>query len=109
MAVNAQDVKVLRDKTGVGIMDCKKALMDNDGDLEQAILYLKEKGLADAKKRSGREAKDGKIAVVYSADGNAALMVEVNCETDFVSRTDEYDVFTQKIANAILDEGCTNI
>ena len=109
MAVNAQDVKVLREKTGAGIMDCKKALMENDGDLDQAVLYLKEKGLADAKKRSGREAKDGKITVVYSDDGNAALMVEVNCETDFVSRTDEYDAFTQDVAKAILDEGSDSV
>ena len=109
MAVNAQDVKVLREKTGAGIMDCKKALMENDGDLGQAVIYLKEKGLADAKNRSGREAKDGRIAVVYSADGNAVLMLEVNCETDFVSRTDEYDAFTQNVAKTILDEGSTSV
>jgi elongation factor Ts len=109
VAVNAQDVKILREKTGAGIMDCKKALMENNGDLDQAVIYLKEKGLADAGKRSGREAKDGKITVVYSDDGNAALMVEVNCETDFVSRTEEYDSFTQDVAGTILDDGSKDV
>jgi len=90
-------------------MDCKKALMENVGDLDQAVIYLKEKGLADAKKRSEREAKDGKIAIVFSADGNTALMGEVSCETDFVSRTDEYDAFAQDVAKAILDEGSTSV
>ena len=78
MAVNAQYVKELREKTGAGIMDCKKALMESGGDLDQAVKYLKEKGLADTKKRSGREAKDGKIAEAHSDDGNIVLMVEVN-------------------------------
>jgi elongation factor Ts len=109
VAINAQDVKVLREKTGAGIMDCKKALTENNGDIDQAVLYLKEKGLAEAKKRSGREAKDGKIAVVFAAGGNVALMVEVNCETDFVSRTDEYHAFSQDVAKAILEEGSSSV
>jgi elongation factor Ts len=109
VAVNAQDVKELREKTGAGIMDCKKALIESGGDLDQAVKYLKEKGLADSKKRSGREAKDGKIAVAYSNDGNIVLIVEVNCETDFVSRTDEYECFTQEVARAILEEGIASI
>jgi elongation factor Ts len=109
VAVNAQDVKELREKTDAGIMDCKKALMESGGDLDQAVKYLKEKGLAAAKKRSGREAKDGKIAVAYSDDGNIVLMVEVNCETDFVSRTDEYEAFTQEVARMILKEGIASI
>jgi elongation factor Ts len=109
VAVNAQYVKELREKTGAGIMDCKKALMESGGDLDQAVKYLKKKGLADAKKRSGREAKDGKIAEAHSDDGNIVLMVEVNCETDFVSRTDEYERFTQEVARAILEEGIASI
>lgn len=109
MAVNAQDVKQLREKTGAGIMDCKKALMESGGDLDQAVKYLKEKGLAGAKKRSGVEAKDGKIAVAYSDDENSVLMGEVNCETDFVSRTAEYERFTQDVARAILEEGIESV
>jgi elongation factor Ts len=105
VAVNAQDVKRLREKTGVGVMDCKKALIENEGDFDQAVKYLKEKGLADAKKRSGREAKDGKIAVAFSDDGSSALMVEVNCETDFVSRTPEYDGFVRDVAQELLEQG----
>jgi elongation factor Ts len=109
VSVNAGDVKRLRDRTGAGIMDCKKALMESEGNLEGAIKYLKEKGLADAKKRSGREAKDGKIAVSFSGDGNRVLMVEINCETDFVSRTPEYEKFTQEMADDLLKEGVSNV
>jgi elongation factor Ts len=104
VAVNAQDVKRLRDKTGAGMMDCKKALQENGGDFDKAVRYLKEKGLADAQKRSGREAKDGMVSVVYTDDGGAVLMVEVNCETDFVSRTPEYRAFVEGVAAELLDQ-----
>jgi len=102
VAVNAQDVKRLRVKTGAGIMDCKKALMESGGVLEKAVKYLKEKGLADARKRSGRETKDGKVSVAFSDDGHRVLMVEINCETDFVSRTPEYEQFVQGMAEDLL-------
>lgn len=105
MAINAQDVKLLREQTGAGIMDCKKALIENDGDFNKAIKYLREKGLADAKKRVSREAKDGKITVAYSEDRKTVLMVEVNCETDFVSRTKEYEAFVEDIATTLLENG----
>lgn len=108
MNVNAQDVKILREKTGAGIMDCKKALIETKGDIEKATKFLKEKGLVEAKKRSGREAKEGAITVLYSEDGNEVVMVEVNCETDFVSRTDKYKEFVQKISGVVLDEGTEN-
>lgn len=108
MNVDAQDVKLLREKTGAGIMDCKKALTESDGDIEKATKLLKEKGLAEAKKRSGREAKEGAINVFYSEDRNEVIMVEVNCETDFVSRTDKYKEFVQKVSQVILDEGTEN-
>lgn len=108
MSVDAQDVKRLRERTGAGIMDCKRALMESGGDFDQAVKYLKEKGLADVKKRSGRETKDGKIAVAFSDEGNNVLMVEVNCETDFVSRTDEYEGFVQDVARALLKEGAAS-
>ncbi len=108
MNVDSQDVKLLREKTGAGIMDCKKALTESDGDIEKATKLLKEKGLAEAKKRSGREAKEGAINVFYSEDRNEVIMVEVNCETDFVSRTDKYKEFVQKVSQVILDEGTEN-
>jgi elongation factor Ts len=109
VSVNAGDVKRLREKTGAGIMDCKKALMETGGNMDGAIKYLKEKGLADAKKRSGRKAKDGKVAVSFSSDGNRALMAEVNCETDFVSRTPEYEGFVQELADQLLHEGVSDV
>ncbi len=109
MAVNAKDVKVLREKTGAGIMDCKKALIETGGDFEKAIKYLREKGLAEATKRSGREAKEGVITTVYSKDKGAVLMVEVNCETDFVSRTDKYENFVQGIANTLLKNSVESV
>jgi len=105
VAISAQDVRVLREKTGTGIMDCKKALTDTNGDLENAIKFLREKGLADSKKRSGREAREGIITIVYSGGRDTASMVEVNCETDFVSRTDQYQDFVRNITQIILDKG----
>ena len=109
MAVNAQDVKKLREQTGAGMMDCKKALQETGGDFKQAVRYLREKGLAEAKKRAGREAREGRIAVSSSGDGNAALMLEVNCETDFVARTDEFDRFVQETGAKLLAGGATGM
>jgi elongation factor Ts len=109
VAISAQSVKELREKTGAGIMDCKKALFETNGDLDKAIKHLREKGLAEAKKRSGREAKEGIITVIYSEDGNTVCMVEVNCETDFVSRTDEYRQFVQSIAQTVLDNDVADV
>lgn len=103
--INAQDVKRLREKTGAGIMDCKKALIESDGDFEKAIKYLKEKGLAEAGKRSEREAKEGIITVVSSEDGRVRVMAEINCETDFVSRTDDFQKFVNEAATGILKSG----
>lgn len=108
MAINAQDVKSLREKTGAGIMDCKKALIESDGDFDKAVKYLKEKGLAEAKKRSGREAKEGRIAVSYSVDRKSVVMVEINCETDFVSRTDKFGEFVQSTVDELLERGVEN-
>jgi elongation factor Ts len=109
VAVDAQDIKLLREKTGAGIMDCKKALLETGGDFDSAIKYLREKGLAEATKRSGREAREGVITVAYSSDGSEVLMVEVNTETDFVSRTDKYREFVSEVANTLLKEGVDNI
>lgn len=109
MAISAQVVKELREKTGAGFMDCKKALEKTNGDFREAIKYLKEKGLADAQKRSGREAKEGLIAIRTSKDQNEILMVEINCETDFVSRTEKFKSFVEEAAYTILEKGIASI
>ncbi len=105
MAVNAQGVKSLRVKTGAGIMDCKKALIASGGDFEKAVKYLKEKGLAEVKKRSGRDAREGIIAVSYADDKSSVVMAEVNCETDFVARTDKFKDFVQGTVDSFLELG----
>jgi elongation factor Ts len=107
VAINAQDVKLLREKTGAGLMDCKQALTETGGDFDKAIKFLREKGLAEAKIRSGKEAKEGIITVLFGKDESEAVMVEVNCETDFVSRTDKYREFVRLVARAIMDETAT--
>jgi len=109
VAVDAQDVRLLREKTGAGIMDCKKALIESNGNFDRAVKYLREKGLAEAKKRSGREAREGKIEVAYSPGRDEVLMVEVNCETDFVSRTDKYNSFVREVAETLLKKGTDSI
>jgi len=109
VAISAQVVKELREKTGAGFMDCKKALEKTNGDFGEAIKYLKEKGLADAQKRSGREAKEGLIAIRNSKDQNEILMVEINCETDFVSRTEKFKSFVEEAASTILEKGIASI
>ncbi len=109
MAVSAQIVKELREKTGAGFMDCKKALEETNGDFEKAMKILKEKGLADAQKRAGREAKEGLVTVKESKDGSEIVMVEINCETDFVSRTDKFKSFVDETANMILEKGIDSV
>ena len=103
MAYTALDVKALRDKTGLGMMDCKKALVENDGDIEVAIDWLRKKGLATAAKKSGRIASEGLVAVA-SAPGKAAV-VEVNAETDFVSRNETFQAYVQEVAKIALAVG----
>ena len=90
MSISAKDVMALRQKTGAGMMDCKKALAETDGDFDAAIKYLREKGMASAAKRQGREANEGRVAIKIAADGKSAVMVEINSETDFVARNDEF-------------------
>jgi elongation factor Ts len=103
VAIAAQDVKRLREKTGAGMMDCKNALRETSGDFDEAVKLLREKGLADAKKRSGREANEGIITVSFSPDRSRAVMIEVNCETDFVARTDKFSRFVQETADSLLE------
>ena len=98
MSIAAGDVKALREKTGAGVLDCKKALEDTNGDMEKAIVLLREQGLADAKKRSDRETRNGRLELYSHGDGRGGVMVEVNCETDFVARTDAFREFAHEIA-----------
>ena len=86
MAADAKTVMELRDRTGAGVMDCKAALQASDGDLGAAVEYLRKKGLADAKKREGRDAKEGVVGSYIHAGGKIGVLIEVNCETDFVAK-----------------------
>ncbi len=101
MAVDANLVMELRKKTGAGIMDCKKALMESDGDMEKAIEYLRKKGVASAQKRSGREAKEGVVDAYIHPGNRIGVLVEVNCETDFVANTDDFRQFVKNVAMQI--------
>lgn len=98
MSIPAEDIKTLRDKTGAGILDCRKALEESDGDIEKAIIVLREKGMADAEKRSDRETSKGMLELYSHIDGRVGVMVEVNCETDFVARTPEFQELAHEIA-----------
>lgn len=98
MDISAKDVMVLRKKTGAGMMDCKKALADSKGDMEKAEQKLREKGIAAAQKRAGRETKNGYIAVYIHPGARLATMVEVNCETDFVARNEQFQKLAKNIA-----------
>ncbi|MBR3146547.1 MAG: elongation factor Ts [Eubacterium sp.] len=103
MAVTAQMVKELREMTGSGMMDCKKALVEADGDMDQAVEILKEKGLAKAEKKAGRIAAMGLVRTAFSEDGKTAAIVEVNSETDFVAKNAEFIEFVEKLAALALD------
>lgn len=98
MSISANDVKVLRERTGAGMMDCKKALTDANGDMEKAIEILRERGLAAAAKKSGRIAAEGVVESYIHMGGKIGVLVEVNCETDFVAKTDEFRNFVKDIA-----------
>ena len=98
MAITANDVKNLREITGAGMMDCKKALIETDGDAEKAIAYLREKGIASAAKKSGRIAAEGVVESYIHMGGRIGVLIEVNCETDFVAKTEEFRSFVRDIA-----------
>ncbi len=98
MEITAQQVKELREATGAGVLDCRKALVDSQGDFDKAVAWLREKGLAAAAKKAGREAKDGMIELYSHAGGRVGVMVKVNCETDFVARTDNFRTFAHDLA-----------
>jgi elongation factor Ts len=98
MEISAQQVKDLREATGAGILDCRKALAQTNGDFDKAVAYLREKGLAAASKKTGREAKEGKLELYSHSGGRVGVMVEVNCETDFVARTEKFQAFAHDLA-----------
>lgn len=102
--ISAQLVMQLREKTGAKMMDAKRALVETDGDFEKAIELLREKGQADAAKRTHRATADGTIAAVQTSDRSAGAMVEVNCETDFVAKTEQFQNLTMAIANWVLNQ-----
>jgi elongation factor Ts len=101
MSVSASMVKELRERTGAGMMDCKKALAESDGDINKAADYLREKGLAAAAKKAGRIAAEGLVESYIHGGGRIGVLVEVNCETDFVAKTDEYRALVRDIAMQI--------
>ena len=94
-----QDIMKLREQTGVGMMDCKKALVATDGNFDEAIKYLREKGMASAAKKASRVAAEGLVKCVISSDRKTGVAVEVNCETDFVARSDQFVELVDAIAN----------
>ncbi|MDY0023325.1 MAG: translation elongation factor Ts [Candidatus Izemoplasmatales bacterium] len=102
MEISAKLVKELREKTGVGLMDCKKALVETNGDIDQAIDWLREKGIAKAAKKASRIAAEGSCEV--KVDENTAVIFELNCETDFVAKNDKFQILVGNIADALLAE-----
>ena len=109
MAFTAQNVKELREMTGSGMMDCKKALTETDGDMEKAIEYLREKGLATAAKKSGRIASEGIVTAYITDDKKTGVLVEVNSETDFVAKNDEFRTFVGNVAKIVADNNPADV
>lgn len=109
MSISAAQVNELRKKTGAGMMDCKKALEETNGDFEKAIEFLRKKGAAVAAKRSEKEAKEGMIATKVSDDNKYGVIVEVNCETDFVAKSDDFVSFVNNVVNLAFDSKVTTV
>ncbi|HET6631235.1 MAG TPA: translation elongation factor Ts [Rhodanobacteraceae bacterium] len=107
MQITAQNVKELRERSGVGMMECKKALVENNGDLDAAMEWLRKQGLAKADKKAGRIAAEGRISVAEAA--GKAVMVEVNCETDFVAKDAQFTAFGDAVAEVALNSGAADI
>lgn len=103
MAISAQMVKELREKTGAGMMDCKKALVEVNGDMEKAVDWLRQKGMAKAAKKSGRATCEGIVTSVVSQDGKHVAMASLLCETDFVSKGDQFKSMAKRVAEAVLE------
>lgn len=109
MAFTAQDVKDLREKTGCGMMDCKKALTASDGDVEKAIEFLREKGLAAAAKKSGRVAAEGVVCTMVDYEKKVGVVIEVNSETDFVGKNADFISFVEACAKTVIDENPADV
>ncbi|MGE5478871.1 MAG: translation elongation factor Ts [Chloroflexota bacterium] len=107
--VTAQMVKELRDKTGAGMADCKKALVESDGDMKTAIEYLRKKGAASAAKRADKSSNEGVIVAKSSADKKSAAIVEINCETDFVARNAQFTTYAETVAEALLNNDVASV
>lgn len=105
MAISAAQVKVLRDRTGASVMECKRALEASDGDIEKAIEYMRKKGAATAEKRADRATNQGLVEAYIHAGGRLGAIVEVNCETDFVAKTDEFRTIARDVAMQIAAMG----
>lgn len=109
MSISAQLVKELRERTGAGMMECKKALLETNGDIEAAVDHMRKTGLAKADKKAGRIAAEGTLVFSVSADHKEITLAEVNCETDFVAMGDEFQAFAQKVADVAREKGLENV
>lgn len=109
MAISAKEVKELREMTGAGMMDCKKALTETDGDMDKAVEWLRENGLAKAAKKANRIAAEGIVTTVVSEDGKKASMVEVNSETDFVAKNEKFQTYVKEVAAQILESSAADM
>lgn len=109
MAITAAQVKELRQKTGVGMMECKKALTENEGDLEKAIVWLRERGLSRAAKKADRVTAEGLVKVAIADNGKAGALVELNCETDFVSKNEDFLKFADDVAALALEHKVSDL
>ena len=107
MSFSAKDVKELREKTGAGMMDCKKALTENNGDMEAAVDFLRQKGLAAAAKKATRIAAEGLVGAVV--EGNVGALVEINCETDFVAKNEDFRKFVDQVANHLVTSSASDV
>ena len=109
MSISAADVKALREKTGVGMMDCKKALSQSNGDVDAAVKYLREKGLAAASKKAERSTNEGSVFTIVSSDSTKGMILELNCETDFVSGNEQFKELGTEIATTALNSNVDSI
>ena len=109
MAITTALIKELRERTGAGMLDCKKALEENGADIEKAIDWLREKGIAKAAKKSGRVAAEGLVFASVSTDRKKGAVLEFNSETDFVAKNDEFKVFGQKLADIALENNFNTV
>ena len=109
MAITASMVKELRERTGSGMMDCKKALVETGGDIEAAIENMRKSGQAKAAKKAGRTAAEGVIVIRFSGDGKKAAMAEVNCETDFVAKDENFTSFADAVADRALNSSAPDV